>query len=257
MNTTKKHLTVLLLGMIIILPLFTTSCLKKGDEDPFVSMYTRKARVTGTWDITSMDSKIKRVYADDEQTLTTTLVTDLNWDQTIEIIGTDSVREYEGVVLEGRNTIIFDTDGRFTRVYEYEYEIDSSVNEGEIMITTTVKVLEELTGTWNFLHNIDDYKRKERIALVIEEQKTSVKTYILTTSDDDDGEPVQEIGPSRTESVRFANGEMSTVWILRMLKNKQIIMDQNINNFAVINTDGEGGDEYREIGFETQTLIRR
>ncbi len=54
MNTTKKHLTLLLLGMIIILPLVTTSCFKKGSEDPFISMYTRKARITGEWEIDSL-----------------------------------------------------------------------------------------------------------------------------------------------------------------------------------------------------------
>ena len=31
----KKYISLVLLGMIIILPLFTTSCFKKGDEDPF------------------------------------------------------------------------------------------------------------------------------------------------------------------------------------------------------------------------------
>ena len=65
--------------MIIVLPLLTTSCFKKGEEDPFFSIYTRKARVTGEWTITNMKSEIIRTFQGEVQTRTTTTVEDLSY----------------------------------------------------------------------------------------------------------------------------------------------------------------------------------
>lgn len=256
MNATKKHLTLVLLGLIIILPIFTTSCFKKGSEDPFVSIYTRKARVIGEWEIQSLTWEIR---SDDEveELLTTTTITDkTTWYREIQIVGTDSTRKYDGFVLEGRNKIVFYDDGRFTQTLEYEYDVDSidATNE-DISITTTYKVQESMNGTWNFLNNIDDYKNKERLALVIEGSKSKTFVYQLIVSDEDENTPVPSLISTYASSNTYENGQYSTFWTLRMLKNKQIIMDQDIESFEVI-TINELGNSYTEIGFKTQTLVR-
>lgn len=217
-------------------------------------MYTRKARVTGEWTISSMKSEIKRTYDNDDQTLTITTVTDLDWFQEIQILGTDSVVEIEGVVITGRNRITFDNDGRFVQIYEYEYSVDSALSE-DVMQTRTFKVQEETTGTWNFLNNIDDYKNKERLAIVIEESKAKTFVYELQTSEEDEGTPIPSLVDTYGVSNKYENGELSTIWTLRMLKNKQIIMDQNVDRFNVT-TVGNIGTVYSEVGYKTQTLTR-
>lgn len=255
MNTTKKHLTLVLLGMIIILPIFTTSCFKKGSEDPFFSIYTRKARVTGEWQINYLKWDIK---SNDEinELQTTTIANGTDWNRDIQIVGTDSVRKLKGKVLEGRNTIIFYNDGRFIQTWEYEYDenIPNPDNE-DVVITNTTKVLESMEGTWNFLHNIDDYKTKERIALVVENIKSKTFVNQLIETDDDEETPRPSLISTYTSSNAYANGEYSTIWTLRMLKNKQIIMDQDIESFEIIAVDSTG-NTYREVGFKTQTLTR-
>ncbi len=255
MNTTKKHLTLLLLGMIIILPFFTTSCLKKGAEDPFISIYTRKARVTGNWTISALTWDIK---SDDgiNELRTQTNVSGTSWSREIQIVGTDSIRELEGEVTGGRNKIQFYEDGTFEQTWEYEYDEEKldPTNE-DITIVTTTKVQETMEGTWNFLKNIDDYKNKERIALVVENSNSKTFVYKLIISDDDEGTPVPTLDSTYANSYAYANGEYSTIWTLRMLKNKQIIMDQDIDGFSVTTIDGEG-TSYTEVGFKTQTLTR-
>jgi len=254
MNTTKKHLTLVLLGMIIALPLVTTSCFKKGSEDPFFSIYTRKARVTGEWTISSMYWDIK---SDDEieELRTITDVQGLDWTRTIQIVGTDSIRELEGEVTDGRNKLIFYEDGRFTQTWEYEYSEEETNEDLGITTTTTTKVQESMAGTWNFLNNIDDYKNKERIAIVIEESKSKAFVYKLTISEDDETTPVPSLDSTYANSYAYANGQYSTIWTLRMLKNKQIIMDQDIDGFSVTTIEG-GGSSFTEVGYKTQTLTR-
>jgi hypothetical protein len=255
MNTTKKHLTLILLGMIIVLPLVTTSCFKKGSEDPFFSMYTRKARVTGEWTMSSIHWDIK---SDDgiEELQTITDITGLDWHREIQIVGTDSIIVLDGVVLEGRNKIIFYEDGRFTDTWEYEYEEESTDPGNEdITITTTTKVQENMAGTWNFLNNIDDYKNKERMALVVVESKTKTFVYELIESEEEENTPVPSLIATYANTYSYANGQYSTIWTLRMLKNKQIIMDQDIDGFSVTTIDSLG-NSYTAIGYKTQTLTR-
>lgn len=253
---TKRHLSLLLLGMIIVLPLLTTSCFKKGEEDPFFSMYTRKARVTGEWTISNMKSVIKRTYDEnDDQTLTTTTVDALVWHEKVEILGTDSTAEVDGVVLDGRNKIIFYSDGRFSQIWEYEYSVERDLNEGESTRTTTTKVQEELSGTWNFLNNIDDYKNKERLALVINDSKTKTFVYVLEVSEEDENIPLPTLIHTYSTVQKYANGEMSTIWTLRMLKNKQIIMEQDVEKFNVKTVDLIGA-VFTEVGYVQKTLTR-
>jgi len=255
MNT-KRLLSLVLLGMIIVLPLLTTSCFKKGEEDPFLSIYTRKARVTGEWTITDMKSVIKSTFEETDQILTTTTVTGLDWNQTIEILGAeDSIVEIEGIVVDGRNKIIFYSDGRFVQIWEYEYSTVEELNEGESTFTTIYKVQEEMNGTWNFLNNIDDFKNKERLAIVIMENKSKTSVYTLTVSEEDETIPVPTFLTSYGTSQKYANGEMSTIWTLRMLKNKQIIMEQNVERFQFITDDGIG-ESITEVGYVEKTLKR-
>ena len=255
MNTTKKHLTLVLLGMIIVLPLITTSCFKKGSEDPFFSIYTRKARVTGEWTISSLTWDIK---SDDgiEELRTQTSVTGTTWHRDIQIVGTDSIRELEGTVTEGRNKIIFYEDGRFTETYEYEYSEEIAISDEESEITIT-KVQETMDGKWNFLHNIDDYKTKERIALVVENSNAKTFVYKLEIGEEveEGGTPVPTLDSTYANAYAYSNGEYSTIWTLRMLKNKQIIMDQDIDGFSVTTINNQG-NSYTEVGFKTQTLTR-
>ena len=250
----KKYLSLVLLGMIVILPLFTTSCFKKGDEDPFFSIYTRKARVSGSWILSNYESTIKRTYQNKpDQTLTLTTIDGEDWSRNIEILGTDSVVDIKGKIVTGRNTIQYYSDGRFTEILEYEYKVIEVDPITENENVTIYKVQDELSGTWNFLANIDDYKNKERLSLVIEQNKSKTFVYLLQLSEDDEATPIPQLINTVSSSRKYANGESSTIWTLRMLKNKQIIQDQLVDRFVVETVNGVG-DVYTEVGSVTRTL---
>ncbi len=257
MNT-KRHLSLVLLGMIIVLPLLTTSCFKKGEEDPFFSIYTRKARVTGEWTITNMKSEIIRTFQGEVQTRTTTTVEDLNWSQVVEILGTDSIVEYEGNVVEGRNKIVFDKNGYVRETYEYGYIVETPIGDDAGVLRTNYRISEEISGTWNFLGNIDDYKNKERLAIVIEESKKTTQIYTMEILEDSETTPTWSPDSTYTDVERYANGQMCTIWELDMLKNKQINNRQNINNFNLLTINGNEVTEgaLKQLGTVTQTLKR-
>ncbi len=49
----NKNVLLILLAMVFIIPAFQ-GC-KKGENDPFLSLLSRKARLTGTWNLTKAD----------------------------------------------------------------------------------------------------------------------------------------------------------------------------------------------------------
>lgn len=53
MNLSKKTISTYTAITLITLGCFNfSSCLKKGEEDPFISLRTRKVRITGEWKVT-------------------------------------------------------------------------------------------------------------------------------------------------------------------------------------------------------------
>lgn len=255
MNT-KRYLSLVLMGIVIILPFVTTSCFKKGEEDPFVSIYTRKARITGKWNVSEMESKI-RYISGDIQTLYETMVNGLNWKQDVTDIGTNIKVTHTGKVLEGRNWMQFDKDGKVTSVYEYEYTvIDQTNEEDENPPQTIYKIKEELKGTWNFLGGIDEYKDKERLAVVIEERKTTTRVFLLTPSEDDETVPTPVLQNIIVRADKFANGQMSTIWTIKMLKYKDMILHQNVDLFYVADFGSQGSESYQELGYKTTKYVK-
>ncbi len=249
----KRHISLGLIVIVIVLPLITTSCLKKGEEDPFVSIYTRKARLTGKWNVSTMESKIRYIQGD-IQTFTETNVSGLNWEEKVTDIGSGVVETHKGEVYEGRNWIQFDKDGRVSSVYEYEYTVEEVDPEDEENVTQTIyKIKEELSGTWNFLGNIDDYNNKERLAVVIEERKTTTRVFELTPTEDEEEIPIPVLINILVRADKFANGEMSTIWIIKMLKNKELILHQDIDMFYIADYGTAGSESYQEIGYKTTT----
>ena len=63
----KKVVLMLTLGGLM---LATPSC-KKGENDPFLSLSSRKARVAGAWDVTGWESTLVQTQADGDNGTTT------------------------------------------------------------------------------------------------------------------------------------------------------------------------------------------
>jgi len=260
MNT-KKLLGYAVAIIMLALPIVFSGC-KVGDEDPFLSFRSRKARVCGTWTVTNLKSEVVRKQ-NNVNTKTETTVDGENWKQVITIVGTDSIRELPGKITkepnqnEGSFFFRFDENGKASMTYKYEYEEDLSGEDDDVSTIRQIKVTEEITGTWNFLGGIDEYKNKERLAFVIQDQKTTTYEYELISSDDDEGGvTLPTLVSTNVVSDGYANGEMSTVYSIIELRNKEMKFHQNINRFYLRNDNGTG-ESYQDVGFEEMTLQPR
>lgn len=260
MNT-KKLLGYAVAIIMLALPIVFSGC-KKGPEDPFLSFRSRKARVCGTWTVTNLRSEVVRKQ-NNVNTKTETTVEGENWKQVITIVGTDSVREFPGKITkepnqnEGSFFFRFDENGKASMTYKYEYDEDLSGEDDDVSTIRQIKVTEEMTGTWNFLAGIDEYKDKERLAFVIQDKKTTTYEYKLVTSDDDEGGvALPTLVSTNVVSDGYANGEMSTVYAIVELRNKEIKLRQDINRFYLRNDNGTG-ESYQDVGYEEMTLQPR
>jgi len=245
----------------LALPIVFSGC-KKGPEDPFLTFKSRKARVCGTWTVTNLKSEIVRKQ-NNVSTQTVTTVEGDSWKQVITILGTDSVRPLSGKITkepnqnEGSYFFYFDANGKATMTYKYEYEEDLSGEDDDVSTIRQIKVTEEMTGTWNFLAGIDEYKNKERLAFVIEDQKTTIYEYESITSDDDEGGiALPRLISTNVVNDRYANGEMSTVYAIVELRSKEMKFHQDINRFYLRNDNGSG-ESYQDNGYEELILKPR
>ncbi|MCF0206735.1 MAG: hypothetical protein HUK15_04840, partial [Bacteroidales bacterium] len=82
-------------------------------------------------------------------------------------------------------------------------------------------------------------------------------TYRQVTSDDGDGGvALPTLVGTNVVNDRYANGEMSTIYAIVQLKNKEIVLHQNINTFYLRNDNGSG-ESYQDNGYERLTLTPR
>lgn len=256
----KKSLS-LAIAILVVLPIVFSGC-KKGPEDPFLSFRSRKARVCGTWTVTNFESEIVR-KVNNINTKTQTTIDGETWKQVISIVGTDSVRTLNGKITkepnqeEGSYFFTFDDNGKATMTYKYEFDEDLSSEDDDVSTIHQTKVTEEMTGTWNFLAGIDEYKNKERLAFVIEDKKTTTYEYELISNDDDEGGvSLPRLIGTNVVNDRYSNGEMCTVYAIIELRNKEIKLRQNINTFYLRNDNGVG-ESYQDNGYELLTLKPR
>jgi hypothetical protein len=254
MNTKKSTILLVLLSAIIM-PLFT-GCFGVGEDDPFISLRTRKARMTGNWEVSAYYKNVKQIYGIDNNTVLR-VITDVQGEEWLETTTTIGVEadpvEVEGVVLQ--NEMSFDKNGYFNSVYEYQI-VDVVVDEETLEATTTTfTVKETMDGTWNFLGRIDDYSNKERLSLVVMNSRIIHTTVTEIQTDDDEAEPEQTTDVEAW-TYSYANGEMSEIWELDMLKNSEVHMYQDLNNFYQSNADA-AGTSFTEVGYQQKTLVEK
>lgn len=150
---------ILILSTLV---LSATSCLKKGEDDPLLSMRSRKARVTGEWKMTSVKSRNESGSPLD----TTTYYLS-------EFSGNGST-----YTRSGRDpwSGSFSTTGTFTSGFtfkrngEFSYE---EVYDGNVY---------KMQGTWNFTAGVGDEKRKAQITLTNTQSSYGNTTTSVTTN---------------------------------------------------------------------------
>lgn len=153
MNTFSK----IAVAAVTISALAFTGC-KKGEGDPFLSLSSRKARLSGEWKVTKGEGTETNTLASISSTTTTT------YDGATQVETTGSSNTTTHYTMEYE----FEKDGTFTTVY-------TNTDANPAQVTTC-------TGTWNFTSGVGEAKSKSAVVMYIESmtQGSSSATYTGT-----------------------------------------------------------------------------
>ena len=212
-----KKLTLSVLALATVASF--TAC-KKGEEDPSLSLSSRKARLAGEWKVQSKDETITSkstsagvtsTYTSKDTWTATTAKEEKSSQQAGSSITTTTTKE--GSVTT--NTYSIKKDGTWSSVQLYT--LKSTSNNGK-----TVK--EELydikkSGNWNFLGKNDPTTKKKQVVdftvLKYDEVMTTTETTTLN------GQTFTDKNVE-TQGIVFKTGESIMQWNLLRLANKEI-----------------------------------
>lgn len=211
------------MGMLAVTP----SC-KKGENDPFLSLSSRKARMAGEYEI---DSWVTYTKETDPDGVVTEETTDLSGAS-----GTQITKTTDGgsTVTTTKNIVVDQAMFSFTKdgTWESEFNTTTTWTEeggGWLVDEYHYTVVETMTesGTWSFLGGQpEDYKNKERVMLnVLESESTSQTT---TETDFTDGSSSTETGDLYGYEETNASGEYTMVYMIDMLKGKELVLKQDL-----------------------------
>lgn len=194
-----KKLFKSVIALLAVGSLFISSC-KKGENDPFISFKSRKARVVGEWTVTAGSG------TDVNDTGSSSTTTTWTYDGAVETQTTGTVSSTTNV----------------TRTYHFEKDGNFHMVETETGTIATVAYTDETTseGTWNFTGRVGEEKNKEAILLTITSTTTK---YTLGTS------------TSTSTSSCTGSDCFSMLMHIDQLKNKEMIF-----KFEGTSTDSSG-----------------
>jgi hypothetical protein len=193
----KKSLSIFVIALVAIV---TFDSCKKGTNDPFLSLRSRKARVAGEWKLTS--------YSATKTSGST--VTKENFDGSTLTVTTGS----------SQPTVA-------TLTSEYTFEKDGKVTKSEVKSTTqtwgsttmTIVQTSSATGTWAFAGGVGDVKKKSQLII----HWTSMTTTTVTTPP----------GSSTVNSNVSSGTGVDEIYDIDELRNKKMVLKE-------IHSDGSG-----------------
>lgn len=193
-----KKIVKLALIAAVALPAVTFVGCKKGENDPAVSLRSRKGRVAGEWKVSSVEGT-----SNEAGVITTTTYDGTTWTETTT--GNDPETSQRTI------NYTFEKDGTFTGK-ETKIETES-FTIGSQTYTTTVTTNSDMEGTWNFTGGVGEMKNKSQIVLMT--NKISVTQTTASTGN-----------PTETDSyvVTYTGNDAPTAMFnIDQLKNKEMI----------------------------------
>jgi len=140
-----------LLFLLVISFLVTclSGCLKKGEDDPMISLRTRKNRLVGKWEVKTGSAYSKfGSWSTSEETF---IYTSSSYQKITEIQGGGAQVGPSGI-----------TNGSFS--YTLEFKKDGDFNSTQI----TDGYISTLKGTWNFTAGVGKEKNNDKIVINID-----------------------------------------------------------------------------------------
>ncbi|MFH2142768.1 MAG: hypothetical protein ABIJ97_10115 [Bacteroidota bacterium] len=153
-----KKVLIFLLAVILIAPMFTGCHFKKGENDPTISIKSRKARLCGEWKLTEWEMNETATYSS----------------------GGSSSTMYN---FNGSSLTIIDTDAGGSNTYTLMYSESCEIlKDGTFTSKTSMSgdgytSTKDAEGTWTWIsgNKEDDLKNKERVCFA-ETRSTEVES---------------------------------------------------------------------------------
>lgn len=201
----KKSLLYLL--ALIFSGISLSGCLKKGADDPFLSLRTRKARVAGEWMVSSGSGS--SVYTSNTTTTSTT------W-----TYSNPNMNVTSGSGKPAASNITFN----------YTFKKDGTYTLATTTTNTVVagSVTESESGSWNFTDGMGNVKKRSQIVLTV-----LSKTTVTVVG-----------GKSTSTSETYTGMDNSTIYDIQELKNKEMVIkkegtSKNSSTPPVVGSDSE------------------
>jgi hypothetical protein len=238
-----KKLTKAVLAILVVASSIT-AC-KKGDDDPGLSLSSRKARFAGEWKVDAYDMSATDITTNNGANTVTT-ETDVNSTKIsgASITTNSSVTSTEagftsytqsetGTVTEFTYTIEKDGTWKSKQVTKITSETNT---EGGVSVTDAVNrtTTQETEGTWQFLGKNKGAELKNKEAVLLSLAKITTTTVDISTGS-------SSFQSSGTSTQTFALNEVTQVWALSQLAKKEMVANADFdNNFSASSTFTSG-----------------
>lgn len=212
----KLLMIVAAVGFLVATP----SC-KKGENDPFLSLSSRKSRLANDWVVTSSERTWTNTYTDGDVYASSESYNGSNvttaWSEVVD--GTPDSGVGSDVITVQKMEYTITKDGKWTSVFDRTVKSTSDVGGLHTVQTTVITELTE--GQWSFVAgNKGNYKNKERVQMLPLKATTTDRTTTVSTLL---GVSTTSVGDLYTSVDNSTASFFSSVYDIDMLKGKEMI----------------------------------
>lgn len=203
---------------LTIFLVFASAC-KKGEEDPFLSLATRKARLSGEWTMNAYSFESSDVYPGYTNWSTTSLVD--NQLNLLSVLDDDTIRTTKTIL---SYSLTIDKDGTWKRISDANCVRVEFFTDADGIGTYSYHELITESGTWAFVDATkNEYKNKERISLSTTENRyENLGGNTIYNWNDESIEPMIFTTDGFIKIETFTSGENTVVYDISMLKSKEM-----------------------------------
>ncbi len=248
----KKSILMLAAGALL---LATPSC-KKGENDPALSLSSRKARISGEWNVASYESESSTVDGNDSwhntQSFDGTKITG-TWSQTVS--GTTTSGNDADVTTVSLFDFIINKDGTYSMNRNWVTVSSGTDTWTGFDYTDTETASYTESGSWSFIGKAkDEYKNKERV--VMNATHTVWTSQTTTVTQLGGGITNTAIGNTNVNDDTYEIGENASIFDIDMLKGKEMtlmVVSGGVDKFTST-TSGGTSTTTQETNESTMTI---